>query len=149
METFNKIQALKNIQKKPGLTDKFYQEATDKNKKLLSSKLGKKMKSLLLFALILMVSCASGVQKLRKIQPGMSPAQVDLIMGERDGFKIADKDGSKFLLYSYINQLCNGHVSVREKCDFYVVFKDEKVVETGTKDVRSGSSGMQFLYVFQ
>ena len=99
-------------------------------------------------SLVLVTSCASGVQKLRKIQPGMNATQVDEIMGERDGFKIAKKDGSDFLMYSYTNQLCNGHISYREKCDFFVIFRDNQVIETGTKDVRSNTPAMQYMYVF-
>lgn len=101
-----------------------------------------------LFTLLLLSSCASGVQKLRKIQPGMSVAQVDQIMGDRDGFRIAKKDGSTFILYSYINHYCNAHVSMLEKCDFFVIFQNDKVIETGAKDVRSNAPSMQYLYVF-
>ena len=100
---------------------------------------------LVLFSL---VSCASGVQKLRKIQPGMSLYEVNEIMGERDGFRVAEKDGSKFTLFSYTNQFCNAHVSIYDKCDFFVIFKDDKVIETGTKDVRSNAPSMHYLYVF-
>lgn len=104
--------------------------------------------STLLIAFIL-TSCASGVQKLRKIQPGMSAVEVDEIMGERDGFRIAEQNGSRFTLYSYINQYCNAHVSMYDKCDFFVIFKDNKVIETGTKDVRSNAPNMHYLYVFK
>lgn len=56
------------------------------------------------------VACASGVQKMRKIQPDMTPAEVNEIMGDRDGFKTVEKDGATFTLFQYTNQLCNGHV---------------------------------------
>jgi len=102
----------------------------------------------LLIILFFITSCASGVQKLRQIQPGMTAMEVDQIMGQRDGFKVAEKDGSSYMLYSYINHLCNGHVSIYEKCDFFVILKDNKVIETGTKDVRSNAPQMHYLYVF-
>jgi hypothetical protein len=102
----------------------------------------------LLIIIFLITACASGVQKLRRIDPGMTPQEVDVIMGPRDGFKVVEKEDNNFLLYRYINHLCNGHVSIREKCDFFVVFKNNKVIETGVKDVRGGDSSMQFLYIF-
>jgi hypothetical protein len=95
------------------------------------------------------VGCASGTQMLRKIDPGMSPQRVDEIMGRRDGFTTAAKDGHKYTLYQYINRYCNAHVSLYDKCDFYVIFKDDRVIETGTKDVRSNSPNMQLLYIFK
>src|SRR5690606_29639165 len=99
--------------------------------------------NLLIFSLL--ISCASGVQKLRKINPGMSPSEVTQIMGTRDSFKSAENEGSTFTLFQYTNQLCNGHVSIYEKCDFFVIFKDNKVVETGVKDVRNNAPNMHYL----
>ena len=101
------------------------------------------------FLLILFQGCASGVQKLRHIEPGMSPGEVEEIMGERDGFKTSDKDGESYTLYQYTNQLCNGHVSLMEKCDFFVIFKNNKVIEVGTKDVRSNAPNMAYMYIFR
>ncbi len=98
--------------------------------------------------LVVLFGCASGVQKLRKLDPGMSPTQVDQIMGRRDSFKTSTKDGAMFTLYQYTNHLCNGHVSIYEKCDFYVIFKNQKLIETGVKDVRSSRPNMHYLYVF-
>ena len=107
------------------------------------------MKYITLAALIISISgCASGVQKLRKIEPGMSSAEVNEIMGQRNGFKTAEKNGSSFVLYEYTNQLCNGHISIHEKCDFFVVFKDGKVIETGTKNVRANAPQMTYISIF-
>jgi hypothetical protein len=36
-----------------------------------------------------------------------------------------------------------------EKCDFFIIFKDSKVIETGAKDVRTAKPNMQFLYIFK
>ena len=47
---------------------------------------------IIIFTLIFLSGCASGVQKMRKLNPGMSPAEVDRIMGERDGFSSVEKD---------------------------------------------------------
>lgn len=104
---------------------------------------------IIIFTLIFLSGCASGVQKMRKLNPGMSPAEVTKIMEERDGFSSVEKNGDVYTLYKYTNQFCNAHVSLREKCDFFVIFKNNKLIETGVKNVRVNSPNMQFLYIFQ
>jgi len=98
--------------------------------------------------LISLTSCASGIQKLRKIDPGMTMAEVEAVMGRRDSFSSAEHEGHSFVLHKYTNRLCNGHVSLQEKCDFYIVYRDNSVVETGVSGVRSNPPAMQFLYLF-
>ena len=78
--------------------------------------------AVIIFAL-LVGGCASGTQVLRKIDPGMSSAQVEEIMGRRDGFSSVDRDGHRFTLYQYINRYCNWHQSMWDKCDFFIIFK--------------------------
>ncbi len=97
----------------------------------------------------LMAGCASGVQNMRKLDPGMTPADVEEIMGKRDSFSTVEKDGDTYTLYQYTNQFCNAHVSLNEKCDFIVIFKNNKVIETGVKNVRAQMPQMQFIYLFQ
>jgi hypothetical protein len=103
----------------------------------------------LTIAMVIFAGCASGVQKLRKIDPGMSIADVEAIMGRRDSFAMAEHDSRQFILHKYTNRLCNAHVSLYEKCDFYIVFRDGAVVETGVSSVRSNPPSMQFLYLFR
>ena len=109
------------------------------------------MKNLLvLFIMAISLSgCASGLQKMRKIDPGMNAVEVDQIMGRRDSFRTVEHEGSTYTLYEYTNQFCNAHVSLYEKCDFFVIFKNGKVIETGVRDVRSQMPNMRFLYLFQ
>jgi hypothetical protein len=102
----------------------------------------------LLGCALILSACASGVQKMRKINPGMSPEQVLEIMDERDSFSTVEKNGSIYTLFKYTNQFCNAHVNLYEKCDFFVIFKDGKVIETGVSNVRSAAPNMQFLYMF-
>lgn len=73
---------------------------------------------LILFFLLTNFGCASGTQKLEKIDPGMSFSEVTEIMGRRDSFKTTETEGATFTLYQYTNNLCNGHVSLYDKCDF-------------------------------
>jgi len=105
---------------------------------------------LIIFVIVLAITgCASGVQKMRKIDPGMSFSEIDTIMGRRDSFRSVDYDGNTYTLYQYTNQFCNFHVSMYEKCDFFVIFKDGKVKETGVKNVRDKTPSMQFIHLFQ
>lgn len=106
-----------------------------------------KLLSLILLAMLL-TGCASGVQKMRKLDPGMSADQVDEIMGRRDSFRTTEYNGDSYTLYQYTNQFCNAHVTLNEKCDFFVILKNGKVVETGVRNVRSQMPNMQFLYLF-
>lgn len=108
------------------------------------------MKVLILgLALTLLQACASGTQKLEKINPGMSFVEVQEIMGRRDSFKTTETDGATFTLYQYTNNLCNGHVSIYDKCDFFVIFKNGAVVETGVKDIRNHAPNMTYMYMFR
>jgi hypothetical protein len=97
---------------------------------------------------ILLTSCASGVQKMRKLNPGMTTTEVDEIMGPRDSFRTVENNGDEYTLYQYTNQFCNAHVDMRDKCDFFVILKNGKLVETGVRDVRSQMPNMQFIYLF-
>ena len=94
------------------------------------------------------IACASGVQQMGKIQPDMTPSEVNEIMEDRDSFKSIEKDGATFTLFQYTNRYCNWNVSVDEKCGFFVIFKNQKVVEIGTKYVRGSPPRMNLLYLF-
>jgi hypothetical protein len=102
-----------------------------------------------LVTIAMLVGCASGLQKMRKLDPGMSISEVDQIMGRRDSFRTAEYEGTTYTLYQYTNQFCNAHVNLHEKCDFFVIFRSGKVIETGVRNVRSQMPNMQFLYLFQ
>lgn len=78
------------------------------------------MNKILVSVVILMAlsGCASGVEKMRNLEPGMNTSEVDKIMGRRDNFKFAEHEGSIYTLYQYTNQYCDAHVTRYEKCDF-------------------------------
>lgn len=105
-------------------------------------------RAILLLILVLAQSCASGTQKLEQIDPGMDFSEVELIMGRRDSFKTVEKGNETFTLFQYTNNLCNGHVSYLDKCDFFVIFKNGKVIETGVSNVRNNRPNMMFMYLF-
>jgi hypothetical protein len=96
---------------------------------------------------VFLVGCVSGTQRLGRIAPGMAPAQVDSIMGRRDAFQSVQHGESVYLLYRYINRFCNINTSA-DKCDFYVIFKDGLVVETGVRNIRTDKTDMHLIYLF-
>jgi hypothetical protein len=67
-------------------------------------------------------------------------------MGKRDSFSTVEKGGDTYTLYQYTNQFCNAHVSLNEKCDFFVIFKNNKVIETGVKK-RSRTNATNAIYL--
>lgn len=106
------------------------------------------MKALLFLSVLVLSGCASGLQRLRKVDPGMNAKDVEIVMGKRDSFSSAESGGHNYTLHKYTNRLCNGHVSLSEKCDFYIVYRDGEVIETGVSDIRELPSNMQFMYLF-
>ena len=91
----------------------------------------------ILLSMSIIAGCTSALQNIRKVNPGMSPEEVDEIMGPRDSFTISESKGDTFTLYRYTNQPCNTNVGTREKCYILVIFKNDKVVETGIREVRA------------
>jgi len=106
-------------------------------------------KALICCLMLLLIGCASGTQVMQKIDPGMSPQEVEELMGRRDSFKTVEKDGSMYTLYQYTNRYCNANQSLWDKCDFFIIFKNNKVIETGVASVRSHNPNMHFMYLFQ
>lgn len=104
---------------------------------------------ILIILLMLLTGCVSNIQTLGNVNPGMSPQEVEAIMGRRDSFKSIEKDNATYTLYQYTNRYCANSFSSNEKCDFLIIFKDNKVIETGVNTVRSNNLNMIFLYLFQ
>ena len=102
----------------------------------------------LIVLLFFLVGCASGTQKLKKIDPDMSSQQVEEIMGQQDGYMTAEKDGHEYLLYKYLNRYCDINVSLYDKCDYYVIFEDNRVIETKEQSIRSREPHMRFYHLF-
>jgi hypothetical protein len=107
-------------------------------------------KEFILIPLIfLLVACASTFYDLQRVERGMTPGEVKAIMGNRHSAKTLDKEGSVYTLYRYENRLCNPNLSFWDTCDFLVIFKNGRVIETGVKEGRSYSPGMPSLSLFQ
>lgn len=90
----------------------------------------------ILSILLLALSCSSAKDMMKKVRPGMSPEQVEKALGPTEGFKSKEVGEDQFLMYTYNSIYCNPNASY-DMCDFYILFKNNKVIETDMKDVRS------------
>ena len=77
----------------------------------------------------------------QKLRPGMSPEQVERIVGRPDGFKTV---GSQ-VAYTYLNILISGWAW--DRVDYHVIFTDDRLTEIGTGEVRQNSqTGTLFIF---
>jgi hypothetical protein len=108
------------------------------------------LKECILIPLIfVLVACASAFNDLKRVEPGITFAEVEAVMGHRDVSKSVRSEGSLYELYRYENRLCSPNLSFWDRCDFLVIFRNGKVAETGVKEGRSYSPDMAFLSLFQ
>ena len=101
------------------------------------------------------ISSAESIQAMQKVKPLMTSSQVEQIMGASDSFKVAQKDGNDYVLNQWTNRLCNNWwnrvpAHGEDKCTFYIVFKDDKVIEKGVSNITKGySPNISFMYLFK
>ncbi len=107
-------------------------------------------KAFILIPLVfLLVACASAFFNLKRVERGMTSGEVESIMGSRHSTKTVEKEGSAYTLYRYENRRCNPNLSFWDECDFLVIFKDGKVIETGVRQGGSYSLNLAHLSLFQ
>ena len=105
--------------------------------------------------LVPIIPNAESIQAMQKVKPLMTSSQVEQIMGASDSFKVAQKDGNDYVLNQWTNRLCNDWwnrvpAHGEDKCTFYIVFKDDKVVEKGVSNISKGESpNISFMYLFK
>jgi outer membrane protein assembly factor BamE (lipoprotein component of BamABCDE complex) len=108
------------------------------------------LKAVIAILLILpLCACASTQSKLKRIETGMDFKQVEDIVGRPDATQTARKDDTVYALYRYNRRTCNPNLSFYETCDFLVIFKNGKVIDTITKNGQSFSPHTDALYLFQ
>lgn len=83
---------------------------------------------------IAITGCATG-EKVARISPGMSQAEVVGAIGRPDGLR---KDG-EYTVLQYTNRLISGWSW--DRADYFVIFKDDKVTEYGAGEVRERNVG--------
>lgn len=87
-------------------------------------------------ALILsLFGCVAG-EKMSRLHPGMTKAEVVSVLGRPDGYKRIE--GHE--IYRYSNRLSSGWSW--DRADYNVVLKNDRVVEYGAGEVRPKSNGV-------
>ncbi len=99
--------------------------------------------------IFLLVACASTFFNLKRVERGMTSGEVEAIMGKKHDIKTVDREGSVYTLYRNENRLCNPNLSFWDRCDFLVILKNGKVIETGVKEGGGYSPNMALLPLFQ
>jgi hypothetical protein len=79
--------------------------------------------------LVLLMSCATG-ELMSQLRPGMSKDDVTNILGNPDGFQAR----GEYDAIKYSHRLVTGWAW--DRADYYVILKDNKVVEYGTGEIR-------------
>ena len=85
-------------------------------------------------ALAILAGCTTG-ENATSLREGMSPTQVEAIMGKPDGFqRSGDRVG-----YQYTNRLISGWGW--DRADYYAIFQDDRLSQWGPGEVRQGQQG--------
>ncbi|MBN2267780.1 MAG: hypothetical protein JW725_05600 [Candidatus Babeliaceae bacterium] len=79
--------------------------------------------------LCLLSGCATG-ELMSRLRPGMSKSEVTNILGNPDGYQAR----GEYEAMKYSHRLVTGWAW--DRADYYVILKDQKVVEYGTGEVR-------------
>lgn len=100
-----------------------------------------------MYIILVLVSLLSGCvtgQQVTRLDPGMSQERVTQIMGKPDGFQ----QRGEYTIYKYTNRLMSGWSW--DRTDYSFVFKDDKLVEYGTGEVRERNvGGVKSLFIHQ
>jgi SmpA / OmlA family len=84
--------------------------------------------------IVSLVGCVTG-EKMSRVQPGMTTAEVTSALGKPDGYK----QMGGYEVYRYSNRLSSGWSW--DRADYNVVFKNGRVVEYGAGQIRPKSNG--------
>jgi hypothetical protein len=86
-----------------------------------------------LFMVVLLAGCATG-EKVTSLHEGMTPDEVIAVLGRPTGFQRAgDMSG-----FQYTNRLISGWNW--DRADYYALFKNDRLVQWGSGDVRVETS---------
>lgn len=88
----------------------------------------------------LLIGCATGEQ-MSRLRPGMSKEEVTDILGNPDGFQ----GRGEYESMKYSHRLVTGWAY--DRADYFVILKDNKVVEYGTGEVRVKDMNSNILFL--
>lgn len=98
---------------------------------------------ILCILLITITGCATG-EKVTKLSPGMSQADVVGTLGRPDGFRTE----GDYTILKYTNRLISG--LSWDRADYFVILKDDKVTEYGSGEVREKNvGGIHTIFIHQ
>ncbi|MGI8437801.1 MAG: outer membrane protein assembly factor BamE domain-containing protein [Chthoniobacterales bacterium] len=88
--------------------------------------------AIFVFTASLLFGCVTG-EKMGRLSPGMSAADVVGVLGRPDGFR-NEPDGSE--VWTYSNRMASGWSN--DRGDYNVVFQNGRVVQFGAGAIRQG-----------
>jgi hypothetical protein len=94
----------------------------------------------LILLLVLLIGCATG-ELMSRLRPGMSKDEVTNILGNPDGFQAR----GEYEAIKYSHRLATGWAW--DRADYFVILKDNKVVEYGTGEVRVKAVNSNVLFL--
>ena len=90
---------------------------------------------------LLLSSCVTG-DVFREIEPGMNKAEVIEILGRPDAYQL----NGEYEAMKYANRLMSGWSW--DRADYYVILKNDSVVEYGPGEVRTSQDRIVLIQVF-
>ena len=94
----------------------------------------------LILLLALLIGCATGVL-MSRVRPGMSKDEVTNILGNPDGFQAK----GEYEAIKYSHRLVTGWAW--DRADYFVILKDNKVIEYGMGEVRVKNVNSNVLFL--
>jgi hypothetical protein len=89
------------------------------------------------------IGCFTG-EKITELSPGMSQSKVVHILGKPDGFRTE----GDYSILKYTNKLISGWSW--DRADYFVILKNDKVVEYGSGEVRERNiGGIHTIFIHQ
>ena len=98
---------------------------------------------ILCILLITLIGCATG-EKVTRLSPGMSQADVFGTLGRPDGFRTE----GDYTILKYTNKLISGWSW--DRADYFIILKDDQVTEYGSGEVREKNvGGIHTIFIHQ
>ena len=93
----------------------------------------------ILILVSLIIGCATGEQIRMSVHEDMSKQDVIDLLGNPDGHKRFEDSQNHYVLTTYTDKVISGW-DVRRRTDYYFIFKNDRLSEWGTGEVRVSQS---------